>query len=90
MEKRIEENAATYKTNYLIVLVVVFLLGLLTSPFLLFVVLLCVALWCACVKKKPRSCTLCALGVKVLHVTSAGHAALPETKDAFGRRLGSF
>lgn len=45
VEKRIEENAATYKTNYLIVLVVVFLLGLLTSPFLLFVVLLCVALW---------------------------------------------
>jgi len=46
VEKRVELNAVTFQTNYLIVLVAVFLLGLFSSPFLLFVVLLCVALWC--------------------------------------------
>jgi hypothetical protein len=46
VEKRVELNAVTFQTNYLIVLVTVFLLGLFSSPFLLFVVLLCVALWC--------------------------------------------
>ena len=57
VEKRVFANAQEYKTNYLIVVVGVFLFALFTSPLLLFVVLSCIGLWYGCRSRTSNALT---------------------------------